>query len=192
MTRRKKRRGGVWLTLLILIIGILGAGVWFIAPTQQLDLGYRTVDFKPKLLKMVETRDAQMILTPEEVGNLSKKNLIKYLREHDLGVEITGAAFQMNGDMMLADINGRWGLLPFGAQLQFHMTADGSFIHLEHEATMIRGVGVPTTLLQIPPIQVSLKEHLPELVTVNDVEFLPDGLRLSFKLDWTSFPSLLK
>ncbi|MGG1880478.1 hypothetical protein ABDI30_23300 [Paenibacillus cisolokensis] len=192
MSRPRKRRGGTWLTLLILIIAILGAGVWFISPTQKLDLGYRAVDFKPKLLQMVETREAQMILTPEEVGNLSKKNLIQYLREHDLGVEITGAAFRMDGDTMLADINGRWGLLPFGALLQFHMTADGSFIYLKHEATTIRGVDVPTSWFHLSDIQVSLKEHLPDLVTVRDVEFLQDGMKLSFKLDWTSLPLLLK
>lgn len=192
MARRKKRAGRFFLVILILLLVVAGAAVWFVYPTQTLDLKYRTVDFKEKLMTMVSDRDTRMKLSIEEVSQLSKKNLVKYMNTHDLGVEITGADFQMNGTVMTAQMNGRYGVLPFGAVLKFQLSARGSHLILNHQSTTIRGVEVPQKVFMLEPIEISIKDYLPDLVTVKDVKFLSDGLELNFSLDWMSIPSLFK
>ncbi|OOC63459.1 hypothetical protein [Paenibacillus ihbetae] len=192
MARRRKRAGRLFLVILILLLVVAGAAVWFVYPTQSLDLKYRTVDFKEKLMTMIQNRDTRMKLSLEEVSQLSKKNLVKYKNTHDLGVEITGADFQMNGTVMTAQMNGRYGALPFGAVLKFQMSARGSQLILNHQSTTIRGVEVPQNVFVLDPIEISIKDYLPDLVTVKDVKFLSDGLELNFTLDWMSIPSLFK
>lgn len=192
MVRRKKRAGRFLLGIFVLLLVIIGALVWFVYPTQSLDMRYRSVDFKDKLMTMVSNRDTRMLLSTEEVGELSKKNMVKYMSTHNLGVDITGADFVMNGTTMTAHMNGQWGVLPFGAVLRFQMSAEGSHLHLTHESTTIRGVEIPLNMFQLEPIQISLKDYLPDLVTVKNVKFLSDGLELNFTMDWMSIPSLFK
>lgn len=192
MVRRKKRTGRFLLGILVLLLVIIGAAVWFVYPTQSMDMRYRSVDFKDKLMTMVSNRDTRMKLSTEEVGELSKKNMVKYMSTHDLGVDITGADFVMNGTTMTARMNGKWGVLPFGAVLRFQMSAEGSYLHLAHESTTIRGVEIPLNVFRLDPIQISLKDYLPDLVTVKNVKFLSDGLELNFTMDWMSIPSLFK
>lgn len=192
MVRRKKRTGRFLLGIIVLLLVVIGAALWFVYPTQSLDMRYRSVDFKDKLMTMVTNRDTRMLLSTEEVGELSKKNMVKYMNTHDLGVDITGADFVMNGTRMTANMNGKWGIVPFGAVLRFQMSAEGSYLHLTHESTTIRGVDIPLHLFRLDPIQISLKDYLPDLVTVKDVKFLSDGLELNFTMDWMSIPSLFK
>lgn len=192
MVRRKKRAGRFLLGITVFLLVVIGAAVWFVYPTQSLDMRYRSVDFKDKLMTMVTNRDTRMLLTTEEVGELGKKHMVKYLETHDVGVDITGADFMMNGTRMTANMNGKWGILPFGAVLRFQMSAEGSYLHLTHESTTIRGVDIPLRLFQLEPIQISLKDYLPDLVSVKNVKFLSDGLELNFTMDWASIPSLFK
>ncbi|UNK17807.1 hypothetical protein MNQ98_25790 [Paenibacillus sp. N3/727] len=190
MSRRKKKGGRILLGLLMLIIVVVGAGIWYVTPTKNLDLKYRSIDTKGKIMSMLETRQPQMVLNKDEVAQMSKKNLIKYLSTHDVGVDITGADFQMNGEMMKAEVNGKWGVFPFGATLQFHMTSNGSKLILEHQFTKIRSADIPLSIFKLEPIEISLKDYLPDIVTVKEVDFLEEGMKLTFKIDWFSIPSL--
>lgn len=190
MSRPKRKGRRILLSLLVFIMLVAGAGIWFILPTKDLDLRYHSIDVKEKILKMIETREPRITLTQEEVAQMSKKNLIKYMSTHDLGVDITGADFRMNGDRMTADVNGKWGAIPFGAELGFRLTAHGSLLNLEHTSTHIRGVGIPLSIFKLEPIEISMKDYLPDVITVREVDFLEEGMRLTFKIDWLSLPSL--
>lgn len=190
MSRRKNKGGRILLGLLILILVIVGAGIWYISPSKSLDLQYRSIDVKDKILKMVETRQPEIVLSEDEFAQMSKKNIIEYMTKHNVGVDLTGADFQINGQTMIADFNGKWGILPFGATVQFHMTANGSKLLLEHQSTTIRSLDIPTSVFKLDPIEVSLREHLPDIVTVKKVDFLDEGMKLTFKIDWSSIPSL--
>ncbi|GAB6927238.1 hypothetical protein JCM10914A_12210 [Paenibacillus sp. JCM 10914] len=192
MVRKKRTARRFFLGVLVLLLVILGAAVWFVSPAQSLDMQYRSIDFKDKLLTMLEKREPRMTLSTEELGQLSKKNMVEYLHSHDLGVEVTGAEFIMNGTRMTANINGQWGLIPFGASLGFQMSVEGSQLQLAHQSTTIRGFPIEASLFQLEPIVISLKDYLPDLVTIRDVKFLSDGLELHFKVDWMAIPSLLK
>lgn len=93
---------------------------------------------------------------------------------------------------MTADINGKYeNLIPFGAELKFHMEASGSSLDLQHESTSVKSVRIPASWLNLGTITVHLKDHLPDMLTVDHIEFLQDGAKLTFKLDWLSLPSLL-
>ncbi|QCT04261.1 hypothetical protein E6C60_3551 [Paenibacillus algicola] len=189
MARRKRRVGKFLFLFLIVIVALLAGALWWISPTERLDMGYRTVDFKDRLLQMAETREPRLTLSADEIGQLSKKNLVKYLDKQDPGVDITGARFTMEGSSMRADVNGKWGWVPFGAQLDFTIKTSGSRLLLEHQATRIRDAEVPGALFQLEPMIVNLKDYLPEMLTVRDIELTGDGVSLVFKIDWLSLPS---
>lgn len=190
MSRRKNKGGRILLGLLIFIVIIVGAGIWYISPSKSLDLKYHSIDVKDKILKMVETRQPEIVLSEDEFAQMSKKNMIEYMNKHNIGVDLTGADFHIDGQNMTADVNGKWGVLSFGGTLQFHMTANGSKLFLEHQLTTIRSLDIPTSVFKLDPIEISLKEYLPDLVTVKKVDFLDEGMKLTFKIDWLSIPSL--
>ncbi|WP_106766984.1 hypothetical protein [Paenibacillus faecalis] len=190
MSRRKRKGSRFLLAFFIFIMIAAGAGIWYIAPTKTMDLTYRSIDIKDKLISMIENRQLEMTLSEEEVVQMSKKNLVQYLNTHELGVDITGADFHMNGAVMTADMNGKWGVLPFGVTLEFHMTSSGSRIILEHQQTKVRSLDIPLSIFKLDPIEISLKDYTPDMVTVKDVEFLQEGMKLTFKIDWMSVPSL--
>lgn len=190
MSRRKNKGGRILLGLLIFILVIGGVGIWYISPSKSLNLQYQSIDIKDKIMKMLEARQPEMILSNDEVAQMSKKKLIEYMNTHKIGVDITGADFEFNGQTVTADMNGKWGVIPFGATLQFDMTTNGSTLVLEHQSTRIRSLDVPTSVFKLEPIEVSLREHLPNIVTVKKVDFLDEGMKLTFKIDWFSIPSL--
>ncbi|WP_422658340.1 hypothetical protein ACK8P5_21950 [Paenibacillus sp. EC2-1] len=190
MSRRKNKGGRILLGLLIFIVIIVGAGIWYISPSKSLDLKYHSIDVKDKILQMVETRQPEIVLSKDEFAQMSKKNMIEYMNKHNIGVDLTGADFHIDGQNMTVDVNGKWGVLPFGATLQFHMTANGSNLSLEHQLTTIRSLDIPPSIFKLDPIEISLKEYLPDLVTVKKVDFLDEGMKLTFKIDWLSIPSL--
>ncbi|MGN7360591.1 hypothetical protein ACTHPF_23820 [Paenibacillus sp. SAF-054] len=180
------------ITLLVLIVIGCGLIIWYISPDQKLDLSYQSIDVKAKAVQMLKTRKPEITLNGNELNELAKKELVKHMGELPQQVTVTGAQFHFNGQEVTADINGKWGgLIPFGAELKFYMEASGSILELQHESTSIKSVRIPAEKLGLGTISVPLKDHLPEMLTVDHIEFLQDGVKLAFKLDWLSLPSIL-
>ena len=71
MVRRKKRIGRVLLGIIVLLLVVIGAALWFVYPTQSLDMRYRSVDFKDKLMTMVTNRDTLLYQSVHMVGHTS-------------------------------------------------------------------------------------------------------------------------
>ncbi|MDR9857075.1 hypothetical protein RJP21_26110 [Paenibacillus sp. VCA1] len=179
-------------TLLLLAVIACGLVIWYISPDQKLDLSYRDIDVKAKAVQMLKTRKPEITLSGSELNELAKKELLKHLGDIPRQITVTGAEFHFSGQEVTADINGKYeDLIPFGAKLKFYMEANGSTLELQHESTQIKAIKIPASQLKLGTITVQLKDHLPDMLTVDHIEFLPDGAKLSFKLDWMSLPSLL-
>ncbi|GIP30456.1 hypothetical protein J23TS9_55860 [Paenibacillus sp. J23TS9] len=180
------------ITLLILVVIGCGIVIWYISPDQKLDLNYQSIDIKAKAVQMLKTRKPEITLSGSELNELAKKELLKHMGDIPQQITVTGAEFHFVGQEVTADINGKWGgLVPFGAELKFHMEASGSVLELNHESTRIKSIHIPAERLGLETITVPLKDHLPDMLTVDHMEFLQDGVKLTFKLDWLSLPSLL-
>ncbi|MDR0270949.1 hypothetical protein [Paenibacillus sp.] len=177
------------LTLLVLFIIVCGAAIWYISPDKKLDLNYQDIDIEAKTMQMLKTKKPETTLSGSELNELAKKELLKHLGDIPQQITITGAEFHFSGQEVTADINGKWnGLIPFGAELTFNMEANGSILELHHESTRIKSIQVPATMLSLGSIEVHLKDQLPDMLTVDHIEFLQDGAKLKFKINWRSLP----
>lgn len=177
----------VLVLVLILIAGVIG----YISPDKELDMNYDKIDLKEKIMEMLTKHTPEIELSREDLNNLAKKKMIEYLGKHKQAVDISGAKFDFNGQEVEVTISGKWGWIPFGATITFHMESEGNDLILYHRSTTIRKINIPDSLLLMSPIHISLKEHLPNLVEVDKLKFRTDGMLLTFKIDWLSIPSLL-
>ncbi|BFH65293.1 hypothetical protein [Paenibacillus azoreducens] len=180
------------LTLIVLAVIVCGVGIWYIAPDKKLDLRYQDIDVKAKAVEMLKTQKPEITLSGSELNELAKKELLKHLGDIPQQITVTGAEFHFSGQEVTTDINGKWnGMIPFGAELTFFMEASGSVLELHHESTRIKSLRIPSAQLGLGSIEVHLKDHLPEMLTVDQIQFLQEGVKLTFKVDWMSLPSLL-
>lgn len=181
----------IFLTLIVLVIIVAGVTIWYIAPDRKLNLDYSDIDLKDKAVQMLKSQKPEITLNEDEMNEIAKKELVKHLGDIPQQVTITGADFQFHEQEVTADINGKWGVIPFGANLAFYMEATGSVLELKHQSTRIKSISIPASTFGLGTISVPLKDHLPDMLTVDQIEFLQDGVKLSFKVDWHSLPSLL-
>ena len=92
-------------------------------------MNYSELNWKNKLVEMVESRNTELTLTESDVNNLLKKGLTEYVAEHDLPFQIIGADFKLNGNQIIANMNGAWGLVNFGATAKYSVEyADGTLL----------------------------------------------------------------
>ncbi len=175
---------------LLLLIVLAVAVIFYIRPDKDLDMSYKQVDMKAKVWNMVKNRVPEIELTGEEMNNLAKKKMIEALQTVDTSEKVTGAEFIIHGEELEAKLNGKWGVIPFGVTLNFHMKSNGSDLILEHKSTRIRQVEIPSSRWSLSPITYSLKEYVPSLVGMDHINFKTDSIVLIFKIDWSAIPPL--
>ncbi|MGF7048323.1 hypothetical protein J2T13_002830 [Paenibacillus sp. DS2015] len=156
-------------------------------------MSYDNINLQGKVVKMLANRTPEIELSGDELNSLAKKKMIEYLDEHKQSVDITGVNFEFNGQEVDVALNGKWGLIPFGATVTFHMESEGDNLILNHRSTTIRKVNIPNSFIpeSLSTIRISLKDHLPNVVEVDKLKFSTDGIILSFKIDSSLIPSLL-
>ena len=175
----------------LLVIVLFIAVIAYIRPDKQLDMNYEQVDLKVKVWNMLKNHEPQIELTGGEMNNLAKKKVMEYLNTQDTGVMVTGIEFTIHEQELQAHLNGKWGMVPFGVTLNFHMESNGSDLILEHRSTKIREVYIPSSWWSLLPISIPLEEHIPDLVEVDHIEFKTGSMALIFKIDWSIIPQLL-
>ncbi|GAB6992414.1 hypothetical protein [Paenibacillus pini] len=179
------------LTVVVLVIIIAGVVIWYISPQQDLNLNYTNVNVKNKAVEMLKTRKPEIHLNGAELNQFAKKELVKHLSDIPEQIQLTGAEFHFSGQEVVADLNGKWGWIPFGAELTFHMETDGELLIMEHKSTRIKNLNIPASTFGMKDMTISLKDYLPEMLDVQQIEFQEDGVKLTFVIDWLLLPSLL-
>ncbi|OAB40946.1 hypothetical protein [Paenibacillus glacialis] len=178
-------------TVLLLVIALVVAVIVYIRPEKELDMSYEQVDMKVKVWNMVKNRVPEIELTREEMNHLAKKKMVEALTTTDTNVKVTGVEFSIHEEELEAKFNGKWGVIPFGGTLNFHMKSNGSDLILEHTSTRIRQIEIPSSRWSLAPITVSLNEYVPNLVGVDHINFKTDSIVLFFKIDWLAIPPFL-
>lgn len=169
-------------TVLVIFAALAGAAIWYVKPTEALDLNYREVPIGGKIVDMIKNRKFEVLITEAEINDLVKKQLAAH-RELPHDIRIEGAALQLRGNELQADVNLLWReQIPVGAKLFFNVEWNSPNIEIVHTSTQIKEASLPSSLLQLPPLRISLEEHLPKLVGVRNVSFEENGIRIGFKL----------
>lgn len=179
------RKSGRIVGFMLLTLVLLSAlAIIYIRPAEQLDLHYTEISWKDKLRGMAESRKAELTITEYDLDQLAKKELQKYIAEHELPMEITGASFQLNGKQITAHLAATWGVIDAGVQAIYEMEYLEGRLILSPITLKIRQLALQPETVGLQPILMDLGAYLPDVVEVKEIIFQGDSLLLKFGLDW--------
>ncbi|WP_068620210.1 hypothetical protein [Paenibacillus tuaregi] len=182
-----------WFVLipLVLIIIAVTAVILYIRPTKELDLKYTDLNWKTKITKMIDTREPVIRINEEEFNQLAKQKLVKYLSKGELPVEVTGAEFKQRGNRLEADLNGKWGWIPFGAKAVYTMEFTGGQVVLTPVSVQIRGITLSPDQLGLKQVSAPPGKELPDVIKVKDLIFHEDSIEARLSLNWLEIMRIL-
>ncbi|KRE96839.1 hypothetical protein ASG89_30360 [Paenibacillus sp. Soil766] len=173
-------------TITLLMLAIIAAVmlliiIQYVKPTKSLDLQYKEISISSKIAEMILTRKLDVRLSEEEVNQLLKKQLASHtLLPHDFRME--GAELNLQGAMVEADVNVRWrDRIPIGAHATFTLQWDPPNLVIQHVNTQLRSWQLPSTWLQLAPIEIPLQSFLPKLIGIKDVVFEDNAILIQLK-----------
>ncbi|MDQ6421325.1 hypothetical protein RB620_18015 [Paenibacillus sp. LHD-117] len=170
------------LAIVFLILLIVGAGWWvlsYVAPDQELDLSYQTIDVREKATDMVKRLKPELVLTEADINHLIKMNLSPDIADH---VMVDGANFSLEKDRLIADMNVTYrDRIPMAVQAEYRLEWQDPNIALRPQSLKVKDIELPVDLLDT--IIVPLDLPTGNVVEVKDVRFEADAIRVLFKLN---------
>lgn len=191
MRKRRSRWGLRLLLLLLTLILLVAALAGYIRPERSLDMGYAEINWKDKLVGMIDSRKPEIKISEEEFNHLAKKQVTKAIRSNELPVEITGMRFELRGDLLTVYLNGAWGPVPFGAAVQYGMEYSAGRLVLTPEAVKVRKWSLSPQLLRLERVEIDPSPYVPDPVAVQDMVFHDREMTVKFKLDWLEIAKYL-
>ncbi|RUT43918.1 hypothetical protein EJP82_18405 [Paenibacillus anaericanus] len=177
---------------LILILIVLTAGVLYIRPTQPLDMSYKDIVWKDKLIEMVETRQPEITLTNTDLNNLAKMGIAKALEEKDIPVSITGAEFRFEGNNVSVDFNAKWGFLTAGGTAKFQMEYSEGKLRLSPVSLFVKQIPISPDKLGLVPMDIDLATYLPSIIHISQVDFEDRYIKVRISADWMAILQYLQ
>ncbi|MGO4547688.1 hypothetical protein AB4Z29_23135 [Paenibacillus sp. 2TAB23] len=185
------------LLLLIVMLLLLGGALWwlisYIAPDEQLDLSYAPIDVKGKALDMVKNLKPELVLTETDIDHLIKQNLKSEYGNGEAGssaimlrkdVRLDGARFELEKNRLVAHLNVTYKeRLPAALEAVYALEWQSPNIVLRPHALSLKKSSLPLTMLDTIIIPLDLPAH--DVVTVRDVQFENDRIRIGFKLQFS-------
>jgi uncharacterized protein YpmS len=169
------------IAVVILLAALLAIAVRHVKPTEALNLDYKEVTIRSKIADIVKNRKFEVQLTEQDLNDLVKKQLAAHqVLPNDLRIE--GAKLTLLGTNLVADVNVRWqDKVPIGAQMMFTLAWNPPNLVIQHINTSVKGMQVPSTWLQLVPIELPIEDHLPILVGVKNVLFEEKAMIIQLK-----------
>jgi len=178
--------------ILIFLIVVIVAAVLYVRPSRTLDMNYSEVDWKDKLIQMAENRNTELILSESDVNNLAKQGIIEYMANHDLPIEVKGAEFRLNGNEVIANLNGSWKFLDVGAKVQYRIDYSKGILSLRPESVKVRHISIPPEQFGLEPLDINVASYIPKLITIDEVDFPGKLVRIKFSVDWLDLINYLR
>lgn len=189
MGKRRLVVGVILITFILVMIS-----VWlYLRPSETLDMNYTDVAWEDKLLQMVQTREPKMTLTEYDINQIAKQGLSEYMKTHELPFRIVGSSFHLTGDKLIGTINGEWGPIEFGTNVEYVIQVDNttSTLILRPSNVSIRHISVAAEQLGLDSIELNLASYIPDFVQLSEVEFPGQTIDMTFDLDWMEIASYL-
>lgn len=190
--RKKRSNLGLRLLLFLLILIFLAAAaIWYIRPERTLDMNYSEIQWKDKLVGMIETRKPEIVITEEEFNHLAKKKLAEALRSQEHPVAITGTQLQFSGNQLTVHLNAAWGPMEFGAAVQYAMEYSARKVVITPEAVKVKDLSLSPGLFGLEQIEIDPGPYLPDPVTVKGMVFHDRQITVKLRLDWLEIAKYL-
>jgi hypothetical protein len=184
------------LTTLVIVILLLGGAAWwllsYVAPEEQLDMSYVPIDVRAKAMDMVKKLKPELVLTESDINHLIKMHLQdKYGGSGENGqktielakdVRLDGAVFELEEGRLAARMNVTYrDRIPAVLDAVYRLEWQDPNIALRPQSLSVKDIGLPLDLLE--PIIIPLDLPLQNMVTVRDVQFQKDQIKILFKLE---------
>ncbi|WP_138754892.1 hypothetical protein [Paenibacillus sinopodophylli] len=183
--------------LLVVILLLLGGALWwlvsYVAPDEQLDLSYAPIDVKGKALDMVKNLKPELVLTETDLDHLIKQNLKNdygigdanssaiMLRED---VRLDGARFELEENRLVAHLNVTYKeRLPAALEAVYALEWQPPNIVLRPQSLFLKKSRLPLSMLDTIIIPLDLPAY--DVVTIGDVQFEQERIRIGFKLQFS-------
>ena len=170
------------ITVIIIILLLAGALWWllsYIAPDEKLDMSYAPIDVKEKALDMVKKLKPELVLTESDINHLIKMNMQKEELAKD--IRLDGALFELEEDRLVAHMNVTYKeRIPAELNAVYSLEWQPPNIALRPQSLSLKEMALPVSMLDAIIIPLDLPGQ--DIVTVKDVEFLKDQIKVLFKL----------
>jgi hypothetical protein len=168
------------LFVLVLLIAIAAVGaLYYVKPDQVLNLEYKKVPLNERALDMVKRLSPQMILTEEDIVNLSKKSIADN-PQVEKDIEVTGADFNLKGDLLIADLNVVWkSQIAAALKVTYRLHWENPNVVATVEQAKIKGISLPVSAFSDRIIPIG--DSLPKLLTITGMEWGDEEVKVLFK-----------
>ncbi|WP_424768702.1 hypothetical protein [Paenibacillus sp. sgz302251] len=175
------------ITIFILIL-LLGGAVWwllsYIAPDEELDMTYASINVREKAMDMIQSMRPELVLTEADINNLIKMHLAAE-GQSDIqlaqDVNLDGASFELEENRLIARMNATYmNQIPAQLNAVYALEWQDTSIALRPQSLSVKDIGLPLSLLE--PIIIPLDLPARDMVTVSDVEFQKDQIVVRFKV----------
>jgi hypothetical protein len=169
--------------LLILLLAIAAGTLWYIRPTEQLDLSYTKISVFDKVADMVLSGQLKLELSDADLTNLvrlafrTKPQLTDQIR-------VEGARITVLDDKIALDVNLRiWDKIKAGGTLYGTLRWSAPNLIVELESGYVKGVKIPASLLpEQTSFSINLYEYMPALIGIKSIETTPGKLAIGLKI----------
>jgi len=178
----------------IVILLLLGGALWwflsYIAPDEPLDMSYAPIDVKEKALDMVKKLKLELVLSESDINHLIKMNMkdenaISRPESADQGIakdiHLDGANFDLEENKLIAQMNITYkNKIPARLDAVYSLDWESPNIILKPQSLSVKAIQLPLSTLETIVIPLDLPAQ--DVVTVRDVQFEKDQMRIQFKL----------
>jgi hypothetical protein len=165
------------LTFLAVIAGV--GALYYIKPDQDLDLMYQRVPLKERALDMARRLSPELILTGEDLNNLSKKSVADN-PQVEKDVRITGANFTMEGELMIANLNVIWKKqISAALQVTYRLRWESPNVIATVEKARMKGITLPVSMFSDRVIPIG--QDLPKPLKIKDLVWGNGGVKVLFQ-----------
>ncbi|MHA7966583.1 hypothetical protein ACX93W_20950 [Paenibacillus sp. CAU 1782] len=180
----KKAMGRLLAVLLVLVL-IIGGGIWwflsYIAPDQERDLSYQSIDVGAKALEMIRALKPELVLSEADVNSLIKRHMEPEFSEN---IKIDGADFKLEKNRLLADLNITFaGRIPAEIKAEYDLEWKGDELVLHPASLHLKGITLPSDRLETIVVPLGLPSV--DIVKIKDIQFETGQIKVLFQLDIT-------
>jgi len=165
------------LAFLVVVAGT--AALYYIKPDKDLDLNYSHVPLEERAIDMAKKMSRELVLKSGDIENLAKKSIADDPMVEE-GVQVTGAEFELKGDLLVADLNIIWkNRVSAAIRVDYRLSwKDPNVVAVVEKATA-KGVPLPKSMFADRVIPIG--NSLPKALKIEKMTWGNDEVKVLFR-----------
>ncbi|MFD0672499.1 hypothetical protein [Cohnella sp. GCM10027633] len=169
---------GLFVFIIVAVIAAV-AGLYYIKPSQALDLTYGKVPIRERALDMAKRMSLDMIVTESDVNDILKGELAEDPHVQP-DVEVKGAKFALIGELLIADLNVLWkDLVPSSLRIVYRLKWEAPNIVATVEEAKIKSISLPKS--SVSGFVIPLGDELPKPLKIEKIDWGVGEIKVKLK-----------